>query len=41
MSFSGSPNPEAQDDNEGQVPQMPDIGALVLDEEAAAASTQS
>ncbi|GAA5923532.1 uncharacterized protein JCM15063_003678 [Sporobolomyces koalae] len=36
MSFPGSPNPEAIDGEAGQVPPMPDIGALVLDEEAAA-----
>lgn len=36
----GSPTPEAHDTDEAdQVPKMPDIGALVLDEEAAAAGT--
>ncbi|GAA5885526.1 hypothetical protein JCM16303_002244 [Sporobolomyces ruberrimus] len=38
MSFPGSPNAEALDTEAGQVPQMPDIGALVLDEEAAASA---
>ena len=42
MSFTGSPNPDAIDTDEpSQVPHMPDIGALELDEEAAAASNQS
>ncbi|GAA6058742.1 hypothetical protein JCM10212_003430 [Sporobolomyces blumeae] len=41
MSFPGSPNADQLplDNEAGQVPPMPDIGALVLDEEAAAAAT--
>jgi len=36
MSFPGSPTGEAHENDVGDVPPMPDIGALVIDEEAAA-----